>query len=288
MLEVLQFLQLPIIACIVSVLLFGYFGLHVLMRGVIFVDISLAQVAALGTIVGMAAGISTHSWLLKFSALAAVTLAAVLFSKVKLESRGIPQEALIGIVYCLSLSLCLFLAEFVPEGSGFIKESLTGALLWVTWGKIGALTAIGIGAGLFHFIFRDKFMQTSKTGAEAKGEGQALWDFLFYFTLGVIITEAVEILGIFLVFTLLVVPASVSILLFTGWLQRLLAAWIVGIAASVTGILVAYQWSLPNSPTIVTLLGLTLIGATLLGLLLPQCTNRAGTIKNVNNKATSQ
>jgi zinc/manganese transport system permease protein len=288
MLEVIEFLLLPIIACIVSVLLFGYFGLHVLKRGVIFVDISLAQVAALGTIVGMAAGISTQSWLLKLSALAAVTLAAALFSKVKLESRGIPQEALIGIVYCLSLSLCLFLAEFVPEGSGFIKESLTGALLWVTWGKIGVLTTIGIGAGLFHFIFRDKFMQTSQTEAGAKDVGRALWDFLFYFTLGVVITEAVEILGIFLVFTLLVVPASVSILLFTGWLQRLLAAWIVGGVASVTGILVAYQWNLPNSPTIVTVLGLTLIGATLIGLLLPQCSNRIPFTANLNDKATTK
>lgn len=269
MLDTLSFLLLPVAACVICSAVFGYFGIHVLLRGVIFVDIALAQVAALGSLAGMLAGAGSESPWLALSSIAAVLAAAVIFSTVRPRTREIPQEAVIGIVYCLALALSLFIAEFVPEGSGFIKETLTGALLWVNRGRVILLAVVGAAIGLFHYVFRRRFIELSTDKNNGSGDGSTLWDFLFYFTLGLVIVEAVKVLGVFLVFSLLVAPAAVAMIFLAGWTARFLAAWLIGSLASIAGIFAAYYWNLPNGPSIVTTLGALMIVAAALRALLP-------------------
>jgi ABC-type Mn2+/Zn2+ transport system permease subunit len=224
----------------------------------------------------MLCGIGRESELLALFALVAVTLASILFAGVDFSDEGVPQEGLIGIVYCLALASCLFIAEFIPDGSGFVKESLTGSLLWVTWGKIGRLMIVGTAAGAFHWIFRERFignsMERSPSGKRLSGR----WEFMFYFTLGLVIVEAVSVLGVFLVFSLLVVPAAMGLLFCRSWSARLAVSWLVGTGCSLAGILAAYLWNLPTGPSIVVVLGLTLILGAASGLCLSLATEPAG------------
>jgi len=263
MLETLQFLSLPLTACFVLVVIHGYFGLHVLSRGVIFVDISMGQIAALGTLVGILLGVGAEgvfSYLISFLF---VLAAALIFTFVKLEHRDVPQEAIIGIVYGLSFALSLVVAGYVPNGSGFIKETLSGALLWVNWGTIFLCGLVYAAIGAFHYVFREKFIALSEKNPELAVSRAGLWDFLFYSTLGLVIVYAVKIVGVFMVFTLLVVPAAIAVIFFETWKARLIASWIVGLLLCTAGTLLSYGYNLPNGPSIVCLLGLALIAASL-------------------------
>ncbi|HUU27552.1 MAG TPA: metal ABC transporter permease [archaeon] len=268
MLETLYFLLLPVSACIILVGIFSYFGLHVLARGVIFVDISMAQIAALGTLVGMLVGIGQESVFSYLFSVLFVGLAAAVFTFIRLEAREVPQEAIIGIVYGLSLAFSLFIAELVPEGAGYIKETLTGSLLWVNWGKIALLGLVCAVIGIFHYVYRDRLIALARDKTQHTAPGARKWDFLFYFTLGLVVIEAVKIVGVFLVFSLLVVPASMAVMFYPGWKGRLVAAWVIGGSASVLGTMASYRWNLPNAPFIVCLLGLALVVAALVKILL--------------------
>ncbi|MFH1070286.1 MAG: metal ABC transporter permease [Candidatus Glassbacteria bacterium] len=263
MLEALIFLLPPVSVCVILAGIFSYLGLHVLQRGVIFIDIAIAQIAALGTLVGIVAGIGAESSISYFILIAFVSFASLVFSLIKKNSIEVPLEAVIGIVFGLSLAAALFIAEFVPQGADYIKETLTGSLLWVTWGKVALCAVISFVIGAFHYIFREKFIRLSEKNTEVAIDGDKLWDFLFYFTLGLVVVEAVKILGVFLVFTLLVVPAAISLIFFTGWKARVAAAWITGSAASVIGTAAADKFNIPNAPSIVCLLGLLLVLAAL-------------------------
>ncbi len=260
-LEILAFLAAPFAACLVQVACLGYFGLHVLLRKIIFVDLALAQIAAMGVVTAFFFGHEPGS-LGSFSfALGATVIGAAIFSWTRMRREVVPHEAIIGIIYVVATAATILIADRAPEGAEHIKELLAGSLLWVTWPTVVKDLLLCALVGIFHYVFRRRFIRISEDpeGAFAAGWRVRWWDFVFYMTFGLVITVAVEIAGVLMVFTFLVAPAIIAIASSGCWATRLAIAWTIGAAASVLGLLASYRWDLPSGPAIVCLLGLFLV-----------------------------
>ncbi len=257
------------VASLVLVAIHGYLGIHVIARGVIFVDLALAQVAAMGwalaglgadrmisDAIGVSPGVAGYS-----IGLAATLLAAGVISVSRMEATRVPQEAIIGIVYVVATAGTILFAAQAPRGSEHVEQLLTGSLLWVTWSDIVRLTVIFAAIGTIHWFLRERFFTISlePERATAKGWNLTAWDFLFYALFGVVVTSAVAIAGVLLVFSFLVIPAVIAFL-FTAQPRNLIAiAWSSGAVASTVGLWVSFESDLPTGPVVVVAFGLTLL-----------------------------
>lgn len=261
MIDILRFLAAPFAACMVLVFILGYLGLHVLLRKVIFVDLALAQIAAFGVVVAFYFGYppnSVHSFTF---ALGATTLGAAIFSWTRARNEKVPQEAMIGITFVIASAATILVADRAPEGAEHIKELLAGSLLWVSWKHVLSNALVCLAVGVFHYLFRRRFLLISEHPEQAFSEGMSVrwWDFLFYASFGLVITLAVETAGVLMVFAYLVAPAIIALATRRRWLGRLLVAWTVGLFASLLGLAASYRWDLPSGPAIVCTLGVMLI-----------------------------
>ncbi len=224
----------PLVACMVIVAMHSYLGLHVIAREVIFVDLSLAQMAALGSTIAIFVGAEADSAMSFVYALGFTTAGAAMFAATR-SSHGkgqVPQEAIIGIVYVVASAAGLLVADKSPRGGEAIKDILVGSLLWVGWPAIGRLAVVYAVVGLFHVFLRRKFLTISFEPEKAEAEGWRLkwWDFWFYLSFGIVITFSVPIVGVLLVFSFLVVPAAIAFQ-FTRKLNRLaVISWFAGVA----------------------------------------------------------
>lgn len=194
-------------------------------------------------------------------ALAATAVGAAVFSFTRTSRSGVPQEALIGITYVVATAATIIVADLAPEGAEHIKDLLAGGIVWVTWRSVVRVLVVCGAVGVFHFFLRRRFLAISENpdAAREAGVGLRRWDFLFYMSFGVVITVAVEIAGVLMVFAYLVAPAIVALATSKRWGWRLLIAWVVGGAASAIGLLASYRWDYPSGPAIVCALGLLLI-----------------------------
>jgi zinc/manganese transport system permease protein len=266
MTEMLSFMAAPFAACLVLVGLHAYFGIHVIERRILFVDLAVAQFAALGAVVGFAFGQHPGELGSTLFSLGFATLAAALFALTRVRIEKLPQEAIIGITFVVASAATILVADRAPEGAEHIKETLAGSLLWVTWPTVLKVLVIYIGVGVFHWLLRHRFMLITTDPEEAFSRGWRIrwWDFLFYLSFGVMITFSVEIGGILMVFAYLVIPACVAILLHAGMRSRLVIGWIVGVIGSAVGLLASYYLDMPTGPAIVVVLGLMLVAAWLI------------------------
>ncbi|MFQ5690280.1 MAG: metal ABC transporter permease [Gemmatimonadota bacterium] len=257
-------LMLPaLVAALLLAASHGYLGLHIIARGVIFVDLALAQVAALGYTAATLLGLGPSSPAAYAMGLGATLLGAFIFSVSRIRHPFITQEAIIGIVYVVASAATILLAAQAPRGSEHVEDLLTGTLLWVGWGQI-ARTAL-VYAGIFgtHWFLRKRFLTISLQPAVAREEGWSLtwWDFLFYALFGLVVTMSVAIAGVLLVFSFLVIPAVIAYL-FTRRPAALLAlALSSGTAATLLGLFVSASSDLPTGPTVVCAFGLALLVA---------------------------
>jgi zinc/manganese transport system permease protein len=261
--ELVQVMVAPFVACMVLVAMFAYLGIHIIAREVIFVDLSLAQMAALGSTSALLVGVSPHSVLGHGFALAATTLGAFIFavSRTRRGRRRVPQEAIIGIVFVVASAASILVAERAPTGAELIKDVLVGSILWVDWPTIPRLASVFLAVGAFHWVLRGRFFTISLNEEEAVRRGWRIrWlDFLFYASFGVAITVAVPVAGVLLVFTFLVVP-SVIAFLFTRRPPLLLAiSWTAAAVACALGLWLSFQLDLPTGPLIVCLFGSMLL-----------------------------
>lgn len=263
----LELMLPPFVACMLLVAIHSYLGLHIIAREVIFVDLSLAQMAALGTVVGLLAGFAPDSRPAYFFALAFTAVGAALFAMTRTAARGrVPQEAIIGIVYVVASAAAILVADKAPRGADAIKDILVGSLIWVTWATNLKLAIAYLVLGAFHVVFRKRFLTISfhPEQAEAAGWRVRWWDFWFYLSFGVVITFSVPVGGVLMVFTFLVVPAAIAFL-FTRDMRRLsIIAWASGALASALGLWVSYRLDLPTGPLIVCMYGLLLAVAGIL------------------------
>jgi zinc/manganese transport system permease protein len=266
----LQLMIPPFVACIVLVAMLSYLGLHVIAREVIFVDLSLAQMAALGGLCALLVHVSPESSIAYLFALLATAVGAFLFALTRTTGREgarVPQEAFIGIVYVVASAAAILVANKVPGGGEAIEKTLVGSILWVTWPTIAKLALTYAALGVFHFALRHKFLTISFHPEEAERNGWKIkwWDFWFYLSFGVVITLAVPVAGVLMVFTFLVVPAVIAFL-FTRDLRRLAyISWASGALASLLGLWVSYKADLPTGPLIVCMYGLVLAVAGVIG-----------------------
>jgi zinc/manganese transport system permease protein len=260
MLEVLEFMAAPFAACVVLVGLHAYLGLHVLLRGIIFVDLALAQIAALGTVVALVVGHEPRTPASLTFSLGATIVGAAIFSATRIRRGRVPQEAIIGITFVVASAAAILVADRAPEGAEQIKELLAGSLLWVRWPTVVKTLLAYLAVGLFHYIFRRRFTLISEHPEQAFAQGLRvrLWDFLFYISFGVTITLSVGIAGVLMVFCYLVAPAIIALATSSVWRVRLGLAYAVGLLASALGLIASYQWDLPSGPAIVCVFGLSL------------------------------
>jgi zinc/manganese transport system permease protein len=257
----------PFVACMLLVAMLGYLGLHVIAREVIFVDLSLAQMAALGSLVALLFHIDPDSPQTYLFALVSTAVGAFLFALTRTSGRGsrVPQEAYIGIVYVIASAAAVLVANKLPGGGEAVEKTLVGSLLWVTWPQIGKLAAFYAVLGAFQYALRHRFLTISFNPADAEQRGWRIrwWDFLFYLSFGVVITLAVPIAGVLMVFSFLVVPAVIANLFVQGQRHRLLAllSWSSGALASILGLWLSYTRDLPTGPLIVCMYGALLVVA---------------------------
>jgi len=266
MIQMLSFMAAPFAACLVLVGIHAYFGIHVIERRVLFVDLAVAQFAALGAVVGFVKGFHPGEPGSTLYSMAFATLAAVLFALTRARDEKLPQEAIIGITFVVASAATILIADRAPEGAEHIKEMLSGSLLWVTWPTVIKDLIIYSAVGLFHWIFRRRFLLITEDPQEAfrRGWNVRWWDFLFYLSFGVIITFSVEIGGVLMVFAYLVIPACIAILLAVGMRTRLILGWVFGVVGSAIGLVGSYYLDMPTGPAIVVVLGLMLIAAWLI------------------------
>ncbi len=258
-----EFLLLPFLAGLILTGIHAYLGVHVVERGVIFVDLSLAQIAALGTTAAYLAGNDLHSTVTYFWSLGFTILGAAIFAitRVHRETR-IPQEAIIGIVYAVSAAAAILAMSKAPEGTEHLKDMLVGNILTVNTATVVKTAVLYSLVGLFHFIFRKRFLAIS-VGAH-NGEAENIpnlkfWDFLFYTSFGFVVTSSVAIAGVLLVFSYLIVPSVAAMLFAQSIGKRLAIGWTMGALVSAIGILLSFKLDLPTGATIVCTFGIALL-----------------------------
>jgi zinc/manganese transport system permease protein len=262
--SVLAFLAAPFVASLILTGIHAYLGVHVVERGVIFVDLSLAQIAALGATIALLLPITggdPHSPISYWISLGFTFLGAFVFSTIRSRRARIPQEAIIGICYAVASAAAILAMSKATSESEHLKDMLVGNILAVSWPEV-AKTAVLYGAiGAFHFIFRHKFLAISMDPKRAEAEGLSIktWDFLFYASFGFVVTSSVAIAGVLLVFCYLIVP-SVAAMLYADTIGRRLAiGWSMGTVVSALGVYLSLQLDLPTGATIVCTFGIVLI-----------------------------
>jgi zinc/manganese transport system permease protein len=257
----LSFLLAPFIASLILTGIHAYLGVHVVERGVIFVDLSLAQIAALGTTIAVLSGIEPHSQTAYWISLLFTFIGAAVFSTIRGHKARIPQEAVIGICYAVASAAAILAMSKSAEQTEHLKEMLVGNILTVSWHEV-IKTAVLYGAiGLFHFLCRKKFLAISMNhdAAEAQGISVRFWDFLFYASFGFVVTSSVAIAGVLLVFCYLIVPSVGAMLYAENIGPRLAIGWTMGTLVSALGVYLSLEIDLPTGATIVCTFGLVLI-----------------------------
>ena len=259
----LAFLAAPFAASLILTGMHAYLGVHVVERGVIFVDLSLAQIAALGASIAILMPITggdPHAPVVYWISLAFTFIGAAVFSTVRGHRARIPQEAIIGICYAVASAASILAMSKATSESEHLKDMLVGNILAVSWPEV-AKTAVLYGAiGLFHYVFRRKFLAISMdhTGAVDRGVSVRFWDFLFYASFGFVVTSSVAIAGVLLVFCYLIVP-SVGAMLYAETVGRRLAiGWTMGTIVSAVGVYLSLVLDLPTGATIVVTFGVVL------------------------------
>ena len=259
--ELLLLMKWPLIASLVLPWLLVYLGLHIVRRGVIFVDLALAQTAAFGTCVAMLVGYDLHEWQ-NFAFSQAFTFAgAVVLTFTRGRDQRVPQEALIGIVYVVAAAAAILALSKSAGGHEELQRSLVGELLVVPPLEVIKTFALYVVLGAVHFAFRTQFLAISADPkqAEAAGLNVRWWDFLFYMLFGLVVTSFVHIGGVLLVFSYLVVPAVCAAYLAHSTAARFAVGWAIATTASVVSLFITARMDLPIGAAIVCVLGLALV-----------------------------
>jgi zinc/manganese transport system permease protein len=259
--DIALFLLAPFVASLILTGIHAYLGVHVVERGVIFVDLALAQIAALGATVALVIGMDPHGTGSYWVSLGFTFLGAAIFAFARPRHGRIPQEAFIGIAYAVASATAILLMSKATQETEHLKDMLVGNILAVSWHEVRK-TAILYGLiGIFHFIFRKKFLLISMNHdrAEKSGLNVRFWDFLFYASFGFVVTSSVAIAGVLLVFCYLIVP-SVGAMLFADRIgPRLAIGWTMGTLVSALGCYLSVQLDTPTGATIVVTFGAVLV-----------------------------
>ena len=253
-----ELMILPFVACVVLTGIHAYLGIHVIEREVIFVDLALAQIAAFGSIIAFMLGFEFHTTSSYLLSLLFTFIGATIFALTRLKEKKIPQEALIGVVYVVTAAFAVLLLDKLPSEAGHIKYMLVGNILFVKWSEIVKMFLLYSAVGLFHYFYRKKFLLISMDIESAKKQNFPIkwWDFLFYASFGIVVTSSVEIAGVLLVFTFLIVPALCAMVLSDKVRGRLIIGWAIGVICSIIGLYLSAAFDFPTGPVVVCTFGI--------------------------------
>lgn len=248
MTEALAFLWPSFLVAVCLVGIHAYFGIQVLARNVIFVDLALAQIAALGATVAFMLGhpaqsLATYGYSLTFTLLAAVLLAFT-----RAWATRVPQEALIGVIYVVAAAASILLIDRAPQGAEHLKQILTGNILTSGLNEIAVIVPLYLAVALLHFLLRYRLAQSSSL----------LWEFVFYATFGMVVTSSVALAGVLLVFSFLIIPAAIGVMFASSLPRQLAIGWIAGILTSAAGFAASFAFDLPTGAAIVCAFGIAL------------------------------
>src|SRR5579863_3575579 len=256
MTEAIGFLWPSFLVAVCLVGIHAYFGIQVLARNVIFVDLALAQIAALGATVAFMLGHPAQSLATYGYSLAFTMLAAVLLAFTRAWARRVPQEALIGVIYVVAAAASILLIDRAPQGAEHLKQILTGNILTSGLGEIAVIVPLYMAVALVHFLLRRKLAQS----------GSLLWEFVFYATFGMVVTSSVALAGVLLVFSFLIIPAAIGVMYASTLPRQLAIGWVAGILTSAAGFAASFAFDLPTGAAIVCAFGAALA---LAGLIYP-------------------
>ena len=259
--DLVAILWAPFLMCLVLTGIHAYLGVHVLAREVVFVDIAMAQIAALGATVAFLVGYEVEMWQSYAYALGATLIGSVVLALTRSRRRHVSQEAVVGIVYAVSSAAAVLVADRAAHGAEQVRTMLVGNLLAVGPFEVGKVFVLYSGVGLLHWLCRRPFLLISTDPAAAFAEGWRVrfWDFLFYASFGVVVASSVRIAGVLLVFSYLIVPALAGVMLGGTVAARLLIGWTFGTVVSVIGMVASAALDLPTGATVVCAFGATLI-----------------------------
>jgi zinc/manganese transport system permease protein len=248
MIEALQFLWPAFLVAICLVGIHTYFGIQVLARQVIFVDLALAQIAALGATVAFMLGHPAQSMATYGYSLTFTLLAAVLLAFTRAWGTRVPQEALIGVIYVVAAAMAILLIDRAPQGAEHLKQILTGNILTSGFNEVAVIVPLYAAVGLLHWLLRHRM----------SGGGALVWEFIFYATLGIVVTSSVAIAGVLLVFSFLIIPAAIGVMFAESLSRQLAIGWIVGTFVSAAGLAASFIFDLPTGAAMVCAFGASL------------------------------
>ncbi|MEH2513544.1 zinc/manganese transport system permease protein [Nitrobacteraceae bacterium AZCC 1564] len=254
MIETLSFLWPAFLVAVCLVGIHTYFGIQVLARKVIFVDLALAQIAALGATVAFMLGHPAQSPATYSYSLAFTLLAAVLLALTRTWGTRVPQEALIGVIYVVAAAAAILLIDRAPQGAEHLKQILTGNILTSGLGEVAVIVPLYAAIGLLHWLLRSRM----------SGGGALIWEFVFYASFGVVVTSSVAIAGVLLVFSFLIIPAAIGVMFASTLARQLAIGWVAGIVTSAAGLSASFAFDLPTGAAMVCAFGVSLAVAGLL------------------------
>lgn len=259
--EFIHIMALPFLACLTLTGIFTYLGLHVIEREVIFVDLALAQIAALGLSVSTVFSLNIESDYSYLVSLGFITLGAAIFALTRFKKQRISQEAIIGITYVVSAAFMILVLSRSGEGDEHIKEALVGNILLVNYQEIIRVFIISLDVGIFHVVYRRNLLLISQNPEEAfkMGLNVRFWDFLFYITLGLVVICSVKLVGVLLILSFLIVPATCAMIFADGIKIRLILGWVIGTLVSIIGMAISYYMDLPTGASVVCVFGVMLL-----------------------------
>ncbi len=259
--DLLALMWMPFVMCLVLTGIHAYLGFHVIAREVVFVDIALAQIAALGATAAFLFGFELETWQSYAAGLGSTILGALVLALTRSRARRVSHEAVIGVVYAVSAAGAVLLADRSPHGAEHLRGMLVGSILSVRGSEVLKVAILYAAIGLFHWLCRRPFflISTDPDAAYREGWRVRLWDFLFYASFGVVVTSSVRIAGVLLVFSYLIVPALAGILLARRIGPRLAVGWAFGTVVSVMAMVASALLDLPTGATVVCAFGLSLL-----------------------------
>jgi zinc/manganese transport system permease protein len=261
--SMVAFLAAPFAASLILTGIHAYLGVHVVERGVIFVDLSLAQIAALGAAVAIllpVTGGDSNAPAVYWISLGFTFIGAGVFATIRGHRARIPQEAIIGICYAVASAAAILAMSKATSESEHLRDMLVGNILAVSWGEVGKTAVLYGAVGLFHYVFRQRFLTISLSPERAAAQGLSVrfWDFLFYASFGFVVTSSVAIAGVLLVFCYLIVPSVGAMLYAESIGRRLAIGWTMGTIVSALGVYLSLILDLPTGATIVCTFGAVL------------------------------
>ncbi len=259
--DFLALMWAPFLMCLVLTGIHAYLGFHVIAREVVFVDIALAQIAALGATAAFLLGYDTDTWESYAFGITATIAGALVLALTRSRHRHVSQEAVIGVVYAASSAAAVLLSDRAAHGAEQVRTMLVGNLLSVGGPEVAKVALLYAAIGIFHWLCRRPFflISTDPDAAFRQGWRVRLWDFLFYASFGVVVTSSVRVAGVLLVFSYLIVPSLAGIMLGTSIPGKLLIGWGFGTFVSVLGIVASATFDLPTGATVVCAFAVTLV-----------------------------